>query len=530
MIQVILGFSAMIFLSEGIGRWVLKVLKYEPEYAMYAAPYGAAFLFCVLSMLYLPIMVCHGSFGAILIVTMIVVAASMIPLMRTWKDTLRLLFRARTIYILMAVVLIAGLFLKYGLDEMVQDAELLQMASYVNSPSITLTSMPLQGYQLFGSVIFWSAGMNNQYTVLFLSLYTAAIGMMMSLNFIDSFQLPNPWFRFTLIFFSLFYCTCYSWKIVGAFHSDNWRLYFTALAIYTAYRWLKTGKENIKYLLPVVFGAGLFVHEAYLMIAVEVVYCLAVFLFHEQKIRALYDLTTFMLPVVYYLFFWLATRNFLGALLFVIVCIVYYMQRNKRKMYHRIIQAEDYLIAYDIPIFYIGVPVIFLVGTFILRFFIAGYGIEYSYYISYFSHRTVAGFLFPRGNIIDMIMDIWRWAGVLVFARKAFTKEDRMIRDMAVCMVVFFINPLCMGMLTQITGLETYACAFEILFNPFTDILVFIAIYKLFEWTVIGQWVLELCLVFATLLGHITSYTSWPMGLYTDLVNPSDSVTQVESK
>lgn len=529
MIFVILGFTALIVLSEGIGRWLFKVLKYEPEYTMYAAPYGAAMLFCVLSILYLPIMVLHGSFGAILVVSMIVIAATMIPFLRCRKETLKVLCRARTLYIILAVVVIAVMFLKYGLQDMLQDAELLEMASYVNSRSIVLSSMPLQGYPLVGSIIIWQTGMNNQYAVLFLSLYTAAIGMMMSLNFIDSFQLPNPWFRFTLIFFSLFYCTFYSWKIVGAFHGENWRLYFTALAIYTAYRWLKTGKESIKYLLPIIFAAGLFVHSAYLMIAIEVVYCLAVFLFHEQKIRALYDLTTFMMPVAFYLFFWIGAKNLFGAILFGIVCLIYYMRRAKHKMYHKIIQIEDFLIAYDMRIFYVGIPVIFLVGTFILRFFIAGYGIEYGYYISYFSHRTVAGFLFPRGNYIDMVMDVWRWAGVIVFAKKAFAKEDRMIRDMAVCMIVFFVNPLCMGMLTQITGLETYACAFEILFNPFTDILVFIAIYQLFEWTVIGQWVLELCLVFATLLGHVASYTDLPMGLYSDLIKPS-TASEVQQK
>lgn len=530
MLSLIIGFAALVCLSEGIGRWLLKVLKYEPEYAMYAAPYGAALLFCVLCLLYIPIMVFHGSFGAILVVTMIVIAATMIPLMRTWKDCFHILFRARTMYLILAVVLIGGMFLKYGLPNMLQDQELLQMASYVNSPSIYISSSPLQGYPLAGAVVIWLTGLNNQYAVLFLSLYTATMGMMMSLNFIDSFQLPNPWFRFTLIFFSLFYCTCYSWKITGAFHGDNWRLYFTALAIYTAYRWLKTGKESIKYLLPVVFGAGLFVHEAYLMIAVEIVYCLAVYLFQEQKIRSLYDLTTFLMPVAFYLIFWLGTRNLAGGLMLCAVCIVYYMRRNKRRIYHKLIQIEDYLIAYDKWIFYLIVPVCFLIGTFILRFFIPNKGIEYSHYISYFSHRTVAGFLFPRGNLIDIVMDVWRWAGVAVFMKAAFTKEDRMIKDLVICMLIFFVDPLCMGMMTNITGVETYACAFEILFNPFTDILVFIAIYKLFEWTVIGQWVLELCLVFATLLGHIASYTNLPIiGLYSDLITPTET-TEVQNK
>ncbi len=63
-----------------------------------------------------------------------------------------------------------------------------------------------------------------------------------------------------------------------------------------------------------------------------------------------------------------------------------------------------------------------------------------------------------------------------------------------------------------------YAHAFEIIFNPFTDIMIFYWIYKQFEWTVIGQWVLELTLVITCVLGHVSSFTNHPAGLYTDLL------------
>jgi hypothetical protein len=40
--------------------------------------------------------------------------------------------------------------------------------------------------------------------------------------------------------------------------------------------------------------------------------------------------------------------------------------------------------------------------------------------------------------------------------------------------------------------------AFEILFNPFTEILFFTQIYQVFAWTPIGQWVLEIILAGAS--------------------------------
>ena len=101
-----------------------------------------------------------------------------------------------------------------------------------------------------------------------------------------------------------------------------------------------------------------------------------------------------------------------------------------------------------------------------------------------------------------------------------------MIRIVFLCTVIFFLNPLCMGLFTKITGPEIYANAFEILFNPFTDILIFVTIYYLFEWKVIGQWVLELSLCAIVLLGHVGSFLQQPYGLYTDLVMQSTQEVQ----
>ena len=105
---------------------------------------------------------------------------------------------------------------------------------------------------------------------------------------------------------------------------------------------------------------------------------------------------------------------------------------------------------------------------------------------------------------------------------------SQLIRTMLICMVIFFVNPLCMGMLTSIAGRELYACGFEIIFNPFTDILLFVWIYQMCQWTVVGQWILELCLIGSALFGHIGSYAGLAQGLYPELVSPPENAAEVQ--
>ena len=93
-------------------------------------------------------------------------------------------------------------------------------------------------------------------------------------------------------------------------------------------------------------------------------------------------------------------------------------------------------------------------------------------------------------------------------------------------MVVFFVNPLCLGLLTRIAEMTNCSYAFEILFNPFTDVMIFYWIYTQFEWTVVGQWILELSLIGCVMFGHLASFTAYDGSLYVDLLD-ADHIVEV---
>ena len=101
-----------------------------------------------------------------------------------------------------------------------------------------------------------------------------------------------------------------------------------------------------------------------------------------------------------------------------------------------------------------------------------------------------------------------------------------MIQYIFLGMVVFFVNPLCLGVLTKITDMTNCSYSFEILFNPFTDVLIFFWIYTQFEWTVVGQWVLELSLLGCVLFGHAAGFTGIQGSLYGNLLD-ADHIVEV---
>ena len=71
---------------------------------------------------------------------------------------------------------------------------------------------------------------------------------------------------------------------------------------------------------------------------------------------------------------------------------------------------------------------------------------------------------------------------------------------MLIAILLVFLNPLCTPAIAYTTGPMFYH-TFHVLFNPFTEAILFLFVYRMFAWTVIGQWVLEILLCLGALLG-----------------------------
>ena len=108
-----------------------------------------------------------------------------------------------------------------------------------------------------------------------------------------------------------------------------------------------------------------------------------------------------------------------------------------------------------------------------MRFLIDGDGFSYGAYLDFFSSSYLRSYLFLRRSLSDYVLDVYRWIGLFIFIVRANRREEKMMQHIFLGMVVFFINPLCLGVLTRITDMTNCAYAFEILFNPFTDVMIF---------------------------------------------------------
>ena len=504
---------------------LLRMLRIDTD--DFAAPAGVAVAFCMLEMFYAPIMLMQGSFSRIILVTCLVFVIITVGFVLNVRSGLRSLIRGRMIYVLLSGLLFMGIFAccQGKLQPQLND-ELNLMASNLNTAAVSLPDRSLQGYSLFGSFVMGLCLKDANSANLLLGVFAQMITAMLLLDIVDSFRIGNPWFRFTLILATLFYYQFYSWKIIGAFNSGNWRIFFLAMVLYGLYQWISTEMDDIKYLVICSIGAGLFVHSGFQLIALEIIYCLGAWMLGCKKIRCLSDLMILLVPSAVYFSLTLLRQYFVVGMCLLIGYIVLCVLRYNRKVYHHLISIENILIEHSSLLMYVLVPGVFLVGTFILRFFVEGDGFSYGAYLDFFSSSYLRSCLFLRHSISDYILDVYRWIGLIIFIIRAYRKEEKMIQHIFLGMVIFFVNPLCLGLLTRITDMTNCSYAFEILFNPFTDVLIFYWIYTQFEWTVVGQWILELSLIGCVLFGHLAGFTGLKGSLYGDLLD-ADRIVEV---
>lgn len=526
MIRVITAAAVLLCISAGYGAFVQEILHTERK--DFTAPFGAAVFFALLEILYLPALILNLSSVWITVPTALLAAAGMVLFFKEYRNMLEQLHGLYPWIVAASGILLTVLLMRYGGNTAASpDAFLAAAEANVHTASLSLGDFHMQGYAPFVSCMIALFGGKTVPALIALGLFANMTAANLILNILKSFELKNPWLRFVLFFGSIFYMNFYSWKITGAYSPDYWRVTFTALNMFTAYSWIKKKNEKTLYEMLFITMAGLFASNGFTLLALELLYALLVYFLRRQRVRTLYDIITLLGPVILYgcgwMGRWAPARAWTVALLYAALLFA----RNTKSGYRTVVSLENFLIDHAGKLFLIIVPAGFLIVSLALRLFEPGLAVPYSEYINFMTGTTVRPFMILHCSILDIALDIFRWGGMIWLLWRTKKEEDRMIRYLFLCTMIFFLNPLCMGLFTRITGPEIYANAFEILFNPFTDILFFVTIYYLFEWNVIGQWVLELSLCAVVLLGHAGSFLNRPYGLYTDLVRENAPVQEV---
>lgn len=507
-VLIYLASFLLLLLAEGTGAWLKRILGIGRN--GYHAPIGFAFLFSVCQLFYYPAEIFDWSMKAVVIITAIVLIASVVFVAYDLKDIFDAWFRKETLIILLAAALFIGISHFHNVMTSASEETFLAMKlSSIQAPQY-------QGYYYFTLAFSWfieklrlviqglpiiSYGAVRIYG--FGLLYVVASTMAI-VDVLSSFRLRNHWFAFALGIYLLFNGNYTAWLKGSAWIGLSWSILFITLSVFNSYRYLKEENEQRKYLLIVIFGAGLACDNSFGLSGLAMLYGLMVYLFSIRKIRSLFDLFTLLIPHVLYIAVTSISVSPYIAILLVLFYLWFSFRRYKRPIRRWIARSEEYCFDHWRELFLIAVPVVLVLGS--IAVFVLRKGAGLSSYLYYFSdfHEIdgVRDYIFIHSGVLEIIINLFRWGGLISLIALAREKADCSVRMLMIVLLVVFLNPLATPAISFMTG-PMFFHTFHVLFNPFTETIMFVYFYRMFQWTVIGQWILEIALCFGAFIGIV---------------------------
>lgn len=541
MIKILLVLISLIGIFTGVGIAILDKLNIERK--GFAAPVGFVVFLTLLQLLYYPAQIFNLSFNWIIGSSFIVLIIGILLTLKNIKKVVENLLRKDTLIVLGVFIVFIIVFSKLFIDIEFSDSPMYlnYISQNINIEQLNMfnlyTGLPgaewdglylYQGYFHFASFLCWLINIpfyllgkpgyveNIMISTWGLGMLYSLISSMFIVNIIKYFKLKNKWFEFCLLFFTLFYSNFYYWRVAFSFYGNTFRTLLATMLIFYAYRWLKEENENIKYVIPFIVGAGLACSSSYLFISFAILYCLAVYLFVIKKERTFVDMSIFVLPIAIYATVMFCRSNLYIGLAFLIVFSTYYLGRFTRPIRKLIINIEEFLFNNAKLIFFIVVPVAAILFSAYINFFKPEYLYNYSYYFQdHQKYDMVKDYTFVYSFWIDNIMNALRWIGVILVIIYAKTKEDKFIKMMILLILFVFLNPLTTTAISYLIASNVFYRTVEVLFNPFTELILLIYIYQAIQWQKLWQWIFEFILIGVVVLGHTFSWLGYEEGLYT---------------
>ncbi len=496
----------LLLIAEGSGAALKRMLGIDRQ--GFNAPIGFAFLLSLCQLLYYPAQLFGFSFRYICIVTGLVLIAGVVFVIYDIQDIRRSLFRRETLIVLVMGLLFAVLCREHNVLSIEGDAaQFSDRVWELNVPRFQgyyyaalafsrFINMPLA---LFGSLSVTQAAAQ----IYGMGLLFVMISSMLIVDIVRRMNLRNHWFEFALGIYLLMNGNYSAWSPGTAWLGLSWSVFFTGLAVYTGYRYLNEGNEMIKYLWLPVLGAGLACNNSFGLSGIAILYGYMVYLFSVRKIRCLFDLFTFLIPYVLYIAAVSANRWWTPLSWILVLCYAWFLFfRYRRPIRRWITRSEEYFFDNYKKICLILVPCVLAALSLLIGVLHGWSGIiSYAYYFSDFTEIDgMRDYLFIHSDILQFALNLFRWGGLITLLLMAKKPSDQGVRIMLGVIMLVFLNPLCTPALVYMTGPMFYH-TFNVLFNPFTEAILFLFIYQMFQWTVIGQWVLEIMLCLGALIG-----------------------------
>ena len=540
--RILIIAALLIFISEGTGTALLKKLNIEKK-GLAGALGFSVILGLLQTMYYVPLML-NMSFTWIIILTSLVLAGGLLVTLLHIKDTVRSFLSIDTVIIAVAAAVFMFVFSKMYIDLDYADSTtyLNYIALNINAPELNMYNLAdgmrgqewnvyylFQGYYHFGSYLCWLV--NLPYYVLGSSSYVSnlvvsvwGLGLlynvftnMLIVNAVKQMRTSNKFVRTAVLLFGLFYANFFYWNIAFAFYGNTFRSLFVMLLIYIVWRWQKDDDDNIKWLLWAPLAAGFACSSSFLFMSFAVMFALAGYLAAMKRPHALSDMAQLIMPMVCYILAFLSRVMPAAAIVLAVAYAAVFAFISISPDHGFIRFLEGLYAKYAKNLFFIGVPVLFAIGSFVIHLVEKTDFTSYSYYLwNWRQMDMMTDYLFIHSEWLDGLVNVLRWAGVVLFLmNRNDIDEEKWMKAFVIMMVVFFLNPLCMILLQKtITGMVFYR-NFMTLFNPLTEVLFLDMIFRKSSRYLAAAPVLSAFLVAAVLLGNIGSFRLDPStGLY----------------
>lgn len=326
------------------------------------------------------------------------------------------------------------------------------------------------------------------------------IGMICYHGF-EALKIKNPWYRFT------FLCLIFGYLLVDGGQEIDlfglYRLFYMSFATFVLYLWATEEKAGLQSFLLILIQAGFFIYPHHFYLMVVLLYGILVDYVARKQLQFIWRWFGLWIPLWIMMTLKVFSLSWLLGSIFLLAWILAYRLVYQHKYRQFAIDVEYFLFDHY-RIFYWLIPIGFMVLTAILRFGIPAYAIRYSHYFAVLTLDNLKPYFFSGWRLDYILLGLCVWSGFFLYGFIfKVNRQDRFMRLLMYTVILFFANPLCMGVFANWITLETYGYALEFLLNPFMLVLYFGAIYKLFSLNVIGQWGFEILLLGIVILGYM---------------------------
>lgn len=503
MVLISLAILIAVLLLTAFGMDLLKRLNISGF--GYHAPFGMVFFIAMLQILYYPVQILNGSFYILLVETCLVGLYLLYCLIKEWKNVWDELLQKKTLWVIGSVIFFFIVFSRCYVDLEHSDSVMYlnYVAQNIGNPHINLFHLYngligqewdalylYQGYYHFMSCFVWLINVPSRLglgapietlkvSVWGMGLLYNVISSMFFVSMIDSLKTTKRSLNTVLKIFVLFYLNFYYWRVVFSYYGNTWRSFYITMLMYVIYMWLKGKVDNgVYYLIPAISFAGLASSSSYLFISFAVLSILAAYLFLIKRDGSFYEMSIFVLPLCVYATIMIIRMTPIGYGLLVFF-VWYYLSCRKKSVMNGIAVIEEFLIKHANVIFYYFIPGVCALFALYIHYVHPEFLYGYSYYFNnHQDYDMVKDYFFVYSRWYDNILNVIRWFGVILIMKYAKTEEDCYIKTTFILMLLVFMNPLCTPTIAYTIASNVFYRAWEVMFNPFTETLIIIAVYR----------------------------------------------------